>query len=402
MSDAFELIQRVQGGQRQLALVRGGKLLEYYMEDTDAHSLVGSVFLGRVERVLPDIKAAFVKLGLPLNGFLPIQEAESYHRTCGAEPLLSGNDVLVQVKKDAKGGKGAYLTRDIALPGQYVLLMPKNRFVGVSKRITDSEAHKQAKQLGQRIADGRFGVIVRHAALYARLSEVQDEAEMLYQLWQSIEARATHAKAPLLLHREPDMLETLCNDYAARHTITVRSTAQPSERSTSGVCWETLSQVALEAAWEGAHIDRQINEALKRRVELPGGGTLIIDEREALSTIDVNSGSHVMRTDDRSLALSENLRAVPEIARQIQLRNLSGILLVDFIDMDTEAERTQVMEAMQLETSDDRVKTVIHGFTSLGLLEMTRKRTRDTLRDLLTEPCTACRESGRIRRAPNT
>lgn len=143
----------------RIALLDETRLLEFYQEDTGAQSLVGSVFLGRVERVLPDVKAAFVKLGLRQNGFLPLREAESYHRTSGSASLMTGQDVLVQVKKDPKGEKGAFLTRDIGLPGQYVLLMPKNRFVGLSRRVTGEEDRARAQALGRRIADGRFGLI---------------------------------------------------------------------------------------------------------------------------------------------------------------------------------------------------------------------------------------------------
>lgn len=356
----------------RIALLEDERLLEYYQENAEADSVVGAVIVGRVERVLPDISAAFVRIGLPLNGFLPIKEAESFHQTCGNAPLMSGQDILVQVKKAPKGGKGAFLTRDIALAGQYVLLMPQNRFVGLSKRIDNSDDRHRAKRLGEAVAQNRFGVIVRHAALFAPQAAVQDEAEALWNEWNEISRKAACTKAPALMRTEPSMADVLVRDYAARHEIMV------------------------EEAPLGTAVERQLKAALARRVELADGGSLVIDEREALQTIDLNSGRNVKAQQGKSLALEENLRAVPEIARQIRLRNLSGIILVDFIDMDTEAERQQVLEAMEQAVSDDRVKNVIHGFTRLGLLEMTRKRTGDSLRDMLTTPCKACGESGRI------
>ena len=374
---AYRLLTLEQDHLRRIALLEEKHLLEYYQENAEEASVVGSVMLGRVERVLPDVKAAFVKIGLKLNGFLPLKEAESYHKTCGNPSLMSGQDILVQVKKAPKGGKGAFLTRDIAFPGQYVLLMPKNRFVGLSKRIECAEDRQRAKRLGEEIAQDRFGVIVRHAALFVSEKEVLEEAEMLWQRWQEIENRAQYTKAPALMYAEAEMLDVLLRDYSARHEITC-------ERGSE--------------AWQHARVDEQLSQALGRRVELPDGGSLIIDEREALQTIDVNSGRLVKSQDGMSLALMENLSAVDEIARQIRLRNLSGIILIDFIDMDTEAERQQVLEKLSLAVADDRVKNVIHGFTRLGILEMTRKRTGDSLRDLLTEPCGACRESGRIKR----
>lgn len=382
----------------RIALLDETRLLEFYQEDTGAQSLVGSVFLGRVERVLPDVKAAFVKLGLRQNGFLPLREAESYHRTSGSASLMTGQDVLVQVKKDPRGEKGAFLTRDIGLPGQYVLLMPKNRFVGLSRRVTGEEDRARAQALGRRIADGRFGLIVRHAALFAPVAEAQAEAEALWQMWCEIERHAQYVKAPALLHQEPSMISVLLRDYAARHPIEVLSRLEPPETPPQGVTWRTLTAVEMEAAWSAARVEKQVDEALCRRVPLPGGGSLIIDEREALTTIDVNSGSAVTAADGEDLAMEENLRAAAEAARQIRLRNLSGILLIDFIDMQSDADRARVLAAMEQAASDDRVKTVIHGFTSLGLLEMTRKRTRDTLSDTLTQPCDACHATGRVRR----
>lgn len=373
MGEPYQLLIREEEQKRRIALMHEKMLLEYWEESSE--SVVGSIILGRVERVLPDIKAAFVKIGHPLNGFLPIREAESYHSTAGNAPLMSGQEILVQIKKAPKGGKGAFLTRDISLPGQYVLVMPCNRFVGLSKRIEDPDDRTRARALGEEISRSRFGVIVRHAALFASREEVEEEAERLWTLWSELSAKAPHVKAPLVMYTEPSMAEVLRRDYDARHPITMVSNA----------CEE----------WQRLRVNEQLAAALRRRVELPDGGSLIIDEREALQTVDVNSGRTVKALNG-SLPLEENLRAVPEIARQIRLRNLSGIILIDFIDMDTESECDQVLQAMCAAVTDDRVKNVVHGFTRLGLLEMTRKRTSDSLRDALTQPCAACRETGRI------
>ena len=376
MGTAYRLFTKVDEGKRSVALMEDSTLLEFYQEDDNVDGIVGTIYLGRVERVLPDVKAAFVKIGLKQNGFLPIKESESFHRSPeGNKPLMSGEQVLVQAKKAPKGGKGAFLTRDIALPGQYVLVMPCNRFVGLSKRIEDNGEREYAKNLGRKIAADRFGVIVRHAALFVSEHEVQLEADALFALWNDLSRKAEVMKAPAVMHTEAPIAEILARDYSARHKV---------EQSDDFELWHQFD------------IERQLKEAIGRRVELKGGGSLIIDEREALQTIDVNSGSAVKAASDMSLALEENLRAVPEIARQIRLRNLSGIILVDFIDMETDAEREKVRLAMETAIADDRVKNVIHGFTRLGLLEMTRKRTGDSLRDLLTTPCSKCCETGRL------
>ena len=373
MGAPYQLLKINADGKTQVALLENGTLLEYYEEAAEEERVVGSIFVGRVERVLPDIKAAFVKIGLKQNGFLPLKEAESYHQTSGNASLMSGQEILVQAKKAPKGGKGAFLTRDISLPGQYVLVMPQNRFVGLSKRIDCANDRQRAQKLGERITQNRFGVIVRHAALFVSEEEVFEEAEALWQKWQELSEKAPCIKAPALLYTETGMSEVLERDYSARHEMTLL----PEEK------------------WQSLRVEEQLRAALARRVELRDGGSLIIDEREALQTIDVNSGS-VVTSETGSLAMEENLRSIPEIARQIRLRNLSGIILIDFIDMDTEKERAIVQDAMAQAVADDRVKNVVHGFTRLGLLEMTRKRTGESLRDLLTSPCGACRESGRI------
>ncbi len=377
MAALFQLLTSQDENLRKIALMQDGKLLEYYQEDPEAGGIVGSICLGRVERVLPDVKAAFVKIRLRQNGFLPLKEAESFHRTSGNQSLMSGQDILVQIKKAPKGGKGAFLTRDIALPGEYILLMPCNRFVGLSKRIANAQDCERGRKLGHAISQERFGVIIRYAALFASEQEVQAEAEALWKLWQELVTRSSFQKAPAVMYTEPGMTEILKRDYGNRHSI---------------------SEDCSEDAWRNARINEQLKAALSRRVVLPGGGSLVIDEREALQTIDVNTGSTVKTETNASLSMEENLRAVPEIARQIRLRNLSGIILIDFIDMESDHERQTVQNALQEAVSDDRVKNVIHGFTRLGLMEMTRKRTGDSLRDLLTEPCSKCCETGRIMR----
>ena len=381
MPNGMQILVREAGERTETALMTGGKLMEYDLRDAKQQSLVGTLFLGRVERVLPDIKAAFVNIGRSLNGFLPIRESDSFHALNGKAPLVTDHEIIVQVKKDEKGGKGAFLTRDITLPGQYLLLMPMSRFVGVSKRIEDPAQHAAAKALGKQIAADRFGVIVRHAALTARKAAVLQEAEELFQLWQDTTAYVQHTKAPAVLMEDVPYHQILTRDYSARYEVSVLTSQQTTPDN-------------LDALWQGSRIPQQLKEALMRKVVLPGGASLVIDEREALHTIDVNSGGNVTAQEGQTLALTQNLAAIPEIARQIRLRNLSGIVLIDFIDMDTADEHQQVAKALAEALGNDRIKTVLHGFTSLGLMELTRKRTGPSLREMLTQPCKHCGGTG--------
>ncbi len=397
MRSPMRVLVREQGGRRQIAAVAEGRLWEYVEETDGASSLVGAVYLGQVERVLPPVGAAFVKIGQPLNGFLPLAEMDSFQKSGQNQALVTGGEALVQVKKDPKDDKGAFLTRDIALAGLFCIYMPLNRHVGVSGRVTEEQDRERALALGKAVCQGEEGIIVRHAALWARPQEVAEEYDALRALWQGMQERAKHLKPPCILYKEPSALTALLRDHAARYDVTVfaEKPEVQAEIPAENIAFALQNQVELEALFQGAGVERQLREALGRRVSLEGGGTLVVDEREALTTIDVNSAKFVGASGMKSIALAQNLAACQEIARQIRLRNLGGIVLIDFIDMQTDAEREQVQETLAECLKSDRVKTAIHGFTSLGLLETTRKRTRESLSRLLTEPCPACRETGR-------
>ena len=337
-----------------------------------------------------------MQIGQPLNGFLPLNEMPSFRQAEGDKTPNSGAEIIVQVKKDPKDQKGAFLTRDISLPGQYLIYMPLNRYVGVSKRVAELQERETLLAMGRELgAEAEFGLIMRYAALYASKEELLAELTALRARWTEIQSKATYQKAPATLYRDPSALTSLVRDYAPRYqlTITCNDAVNRMPVPSTGLLWEQVSETEMEAAWRAARIPEQLAEALSRKVTLKNGGSLVIDEREALSTVDVNSGRYI-GDQDGELALQLNLAACEEIAHQIRLRNLCGILLIDFIDMKTDAARDAVKEKLKASLSRERDKTVLHGFTSLGLLEMTRKRTGASLRDALTTPCGACGGTG--------
>ena len=281
MADTLELVVRKQSRGRQVAALCGGLLLEFIQEEGEADSWVGAVLLGTVERVLPALGAAFVKIGQPLNGFLPLEEQESFNGSNG-KPLLTGQEVLVQVKKDPVGEKGAFLTRDIALPGQYALYMPHNRHVGVSARVTGEEERAWARALGEDLAQNRAGAIIRHGALTARTEDVRQEWEALGETWRGIVEKARHQKPPAVLFREGSAVDGLVRDYGARYRL--RLTAQE-EGLLEGTA---LPQEAKRLA--GPVEMEPCGRALGGQTASGGfgpegasawGGTLVIDEREA-------------------------------------------------------------------------------------------------------------------------
>ena len=336
------------------AVSEDGVLVEYL--PTESADRTGDVLVGRVERMMPGLSCAFVDIGRRKSGFLPLEEKS---RSFTGGPLHSGEYVPVQIRREETGDKGAFLSRDITLAGKWCLVMPMNQFVGVSSRIQDEESRETLKQRGQAIAAGRFGIVMRSAALRVEPEEIREEAEKLFQDWtMPPEGNADRDTRPGgVIFRQSDPIEQLCQDYSARGETAIAETEQ-------------LSQ----------DLDSQLREAQGRKVRMKGGGTLVFDRCEALTVIDVNTASNQgIGKGKESTVLDTNLEACERIGQQLRLRNTGGIVLIDFIDMERETDRSLVMETLQMTLEKDRVKTVIHGWTTLGLMEMTRKRTRPEL-----------------------
>jgi len=391
--DKLHILVKAAAHGRSIAVEEAGRIVEFYQENEKEDTLVNAVILGRVDRVMKGLDAAFVKIGQPHNGFLPLKEMESFEKTSSERTIAAGAELIVQVKKDAKADKGAYLSRDIALPGQYVIFMPLNRHVGVSERVSDEAQRTALYELGKRLTGGEFGLVLRNMAMGQSEEALREEIKALRERWDGILIKAAHARAPEILYREESTLSVLVRDYAPRYDlkITCNDRVNRMPAASAGVLWEQIDNAAMDALWAKHTVDAQVRAALSRRVELKGGGSLMIDEREALTTIDVNSGAYNVPGD---AAYQLNLAACAQIAQQIRLRNLSGIILIDFVDMETDSRRADVAAALQSHMLRERQKTVIHGFTTLGLLEMTRKRMGVSLRDMLKEPCDMCGGTG--------
>ena len=299
------------------AVAEDGRLVEYI--PAAAGDETGQILRGKIERMMPGLEAAFVDIGRKKAGFLPLKE-NSRSFTGGA--IRSGDRVWVQIRKEETGEKGAYLSRDLTIAGSRILLMPMNRHIGVSARITDEETRQRLAETGRRLADGQCGIVMREAA----------------------------AEAP-----EAELAEELRRDYGPKGITEIR-----------------------EGEELPADLRRQKQEAENRKIRLPHGGNIVIDRCEALTAIDVNSASDPGEGNRRETVIRTNLEACREIMIQARLRNLSGILILDMIDMDDEKDRSLILEALKDAFREDRIKTVIHGYTSLGLIEMTRKRSRAT------------------------
>lgn len=330
------------------AVTENGILVEYVPVNNGEQS--GAILLGRTDRLMPGMNSAFVDIGRKKSGFLPLDENSG---SFTGEKIRSGETMILQVKKEETGGKGAFLTRDITLAGSLTILMPMNRYIGVSSRVKDPEIRKTLKKTGEKISSGRFGLVIRSAAEEADEEAMTLEAESLYQVWQRIKDNAVLGGKPGTLLFSDDPAERLREDYAAGGIDGITEVNEPDPE-----------------------IRRQLHQAGERTVRLPGGGNIVIDRCEAMTVIDVNTASTLTRGTKERTVLETNLEACDAIAQQVRLRNLSGIILIDFIDMDTETDQSLVEKRLSECFASDRIKTVIHGWTSLGIMEMTRKRTR--------------------------
>ena len=342
-------------GKHFAAVSEEGRLVEYIPDDPDEQA--EDILTGRVDRIMPSAGCAFVDIGRSRSGYLPLQENS---QTFAGTAVRSGDRVLVQIRKEETGEKGAFLTRDLVLPGQYVLFMPMNRHIGVSGKITDITERTRLAETGEKLAGSKFGLVFRTASADAPETELAEETERLQAEWERILQLLDQAGLAETLHHHESPGDMLIRDYEKRGIEKIIRTDE------------------LNADYR-----RQLETALQRNVRLPGGGNLVIDQCEAMTVIDVNSGSDTSGADQGSTIRNVNLEACSEIGIQTRLRNLSGIIIADLIDMKEKEDEDAVLRFLTEVMNRDRIKTVVHGFTSLGLVEMTRKRTGKRLAEAL-------------------
>lgn len=369
---------------REIAVYEDGKLCEYILDDTASDA--DAIILGRVERVVPGMKAAFVNIGQAKNGFLPMEEKG---HTFSADPLRDGMRVAVQVKREAHGEKGAFLSRDITLCGTYAILMPMNRYIGVSARVEDEEEKKRLRELGAEIAQGNFGLVMRNTAAEATEEVVREEVAQLLTQWQELKQKILVAPVAGVVWKPQTQLDSLLRDYAGKIDMIETDSTDMAGQLDAGY---NIHIGPIDTA----EIRRERDKALSRHVWLKSGGSLMIDHCEAMTVIDVNTAKFTGKKLLEDTVTGINIEACAEIARQLRLRNVGGVVVIDFIDMAQIENRERVQQALQQALAADRVKTVVHGYTSLGLMEMTRKRTRQSLRESLTKACPHCHGEGII------
>jgi len=418
---SIEILVNVAPRETRAAILENGVVQELHIERPSRRGLVSNLYKGRVSRVLPGMQAAFVEIGLERTAFLhaaDIARSSAEDTLVGAPASLPpvedirrlvnpGDEILVQVIKDPIGTKGARLTTFIALPSRYLVYMPRGSGVGVSARIEDEAERARLKTLfTQLLPEGTGGgYIVRTAAQGASSESLREDMAYLARLWEHVGARAAEVVAGSVVHEDlPLSLRVLRDELA--HGVSRVLVDSPREHArmrefASTYMPEGAPVVELYSGprplFDLNGVEEELAKALDRKVPLKSGGHLVIDQTEAMTTIDVNTGAYVGHRNLEETIFRTNLEAAISIARQLRLRNLGGIIIIDFIDMRDEPHRRAVLAALERALTGDRAQTHIVSLSPLGLVEMTRKRTRESLEHLLCEPCRGCEGRGFVR-----
>ena len=407
----------VQPAATQIAVLEGRSLIEHYVSrPTDGVSQIhGNIYLGKVQNVLPGMEAAFVDIGTPKNAVLyrgdtrhDPDDLEDKGADLRIEQILRPRQtILCQVTKNPIGAKGARLTQEVSLPGRFVVLVPNSTTYGISKRLPDNE-RKRLRNVLDKVRPAGHGLIVRTAAEGISAEELERDVQRLATQWSQIEELAARSQAPALLYQEPDMAvrvirEEFNQDY--RQVVIdddhLYEEVRDYVRSISPALVERVERYDPEVhgglpIFETHHVHEQLHKALDRKVWLPSGGSLIIERTEALTVIDVNTGKNVGKSSLEETVFRNNLEAADEVARQLRLRDIGGIIVIDFIDMEIKANRDAVIAAFRKALSRDKTRTQVFDISELGLVEMTRKRIGEGLMESLSGPCPTCEGRGLI------
>ena len=411
-----ELLINVTPSESRVALIENGILQEIHVERHTKRGLVGNIYRGKVSRVLPGMQAAFVDIGLEKAAFLhasdivihnEIEEevsASHIQKQDIRELVRDGQDIVVQVVKDPIGTKGARLTTDITIPSRYLVFMPSVTHVGVSQRIEEEAERERLKDLVQEFCDENGGFILRTAAEGVGKNELQQDAAFLRRLWDKIQSRMKKRKSNVLYEDLP-LARRVLRDFVGTELDRIRIDSKLSFQELFQFTKEYVPEMngKLEyytgdrPIFDLYDVENEAQRALERRVDLKSGGYLIIDQTEAMTTIDINTGAFVGHRNLEETIFNTNTEATQAIARQLRLRNLGGMILIDFIDMIEPDHKRRVLHSLEVATSKDRAKINIHGFTSLGLIEMTRKRTRESIEHILCGECPVCKGRGTVK-----
>lgn len=395
----------------QVALLEERVLTEFYAERPVDKQLVGSVYIGKVVNVLPGMQAAFVDIGLDKNAFLYIDDLLPAHldKIPSVKPSISeliqpGQKLLVQVIKEPLGTKGARITTHFSLPGRWIVYMPNADYVGVSRKIGSEQERSRLKDVAERLRRPGEGLIIRTVAEHETLGALERDLGVMRGDWEDVLRLAETSEAPLLLYREPGVLDRVVrdafNDYVDELIIDDPVRGEALGRRVREMSEELAQRIHIykkrEPVFVAYSVKEQLERAMKRKVWLRSGGYLVLDRTEALTVIDVNTGKFTGTDDPEATVFTTNAEAAAEIARLLRLRDIGGIVLVDFIDMTSDKHRADIAALLEQEFRKDRTKTFAVGWTKLGLMEITRKKARESLDDSMFTVCGVCGGTGKV------
>jgi len=407
-------------GETRIAIQEDSQLVEVYVEKQDKHRMVGNVYKGKVENVLPGMQAAFVDVGYDLNAFLPFSEignneyiiedrgnkkGKNNHRYDNIEvDLKKDQEIFVQIIKEPFAGKGPRVTTEVALPGRLLVLVPNANYIGISKKIWDKYERRRLKKVAQRLRQEDVGIIIRTVAEGKSEEHIENDFNQLLETWHRIQTKADRTEAPVIVYEDLETASSVVRDLLTPDVEKIIIDSKRLYRKTqrylediSPSLLERLELYKLKAPlFESFGIESEIEKLMRPKVWLKSGAYLIIEKTEAMVVVDVNSGRFVGKKLHEDNSLKINLEAAREVARQLRLRDLSGLIVIDFIDMRFEENRKKVYHEIRKELRKDRAKVAVAPITEFGLLEMTRQRIRLSLLDSMSEPCPSCNGSGRI------
>lgn len=396
----------------KVAIVENDELVELYIEQHKNKKITGNIYKGKVVNVLPGMQAAFVDIGTNKNAFLYVKDAISKEMLSDKsinlkeldikDVVKAGQDIVVQVVKESIGSKGPKVTKHITLSGKYTVLMPYSDYIGISTKIKNDEKRERLRNLAQKYRPKDIGVIMRTCSEDIDDEELKLDIEILVESLDTIENNKNLGIGSKLIYKEPDLVEKIVRDFVGKRTDKIIVNNKDDYENIKKLLKKISLQNDLDIEYiEDTHdmfghfnLDNQIKIALDREVHLKSGGYLVIDETEALTAIDINTGKYIGDTSLGNTVLNTNLEATVEIAKQLRLRNIGGIIIIDFIDMKNKKDNVKVLNKLKSELKKDRTKTTVYGMTKLGLVEMTRKKEEKSLRDNLLTNCPYCSGSG--------
>lgn len=409
-----QIIIDVSMNENKVAMIEENELVELYIERADNKRVTGNIYKGRVVNVLPGMQSAFIDIGLEKNAFLHVKEALPKEMIANKklnikdvsirDVVKSGQEIIVQVLKEPFGTKGARVTTHISVPGRHVVVMPYTNYIGVSRRITDEKDRERLRKLAKKYKPKDMGVILRTVSEEIQEDDFKNDIEFLLKVLNKIDGEKKLGRAPRLIYKDLDLIHRTVRDLFTRNIDKLIINDKESYNSILDLVELVSPELKSRVEYfDDVHdifgyfrIDTMINNAVDKKVWLKSGGYLVIDETEALTSIDINTGKYVGGVNLEDTVLKTNIEAAKEIAKQLRLRNIGGIIIIDFIDMPNKKHEQEVIRELEEALKKDRTKATVFGMTQLGLVEMTRKKERSRLTEKLLTKCPYCEGTGTV------